>query len=66
MTHRRITIKTKDGERREIWAYNWKIWKERGAVRVRPAAGEPKHVGGGWYELADGSRVQGKAAAGLE
>lgn len=20
----------------------------------------PKHVGGGWYELSDGSRVQGK------
>lgn len=25
----------------------------------------PKHLGGGWYELADGSRVRGKQAAGL-
>lgn len=24
---------------------------------------EPKHTGGGWYELADGRRIQGKEAA---
>src|SRR5690606_5383921 len=24
---------------------------------------EPRHVGGGWYELADGRRVRGKEAA---
>lgn len=24
---------------------------------------EPEYMGGGWYELPDGSRVQGKAAA---
>jgi len=23
----------------------------------------PKHVGGGWYELSDGTRVQGQDAA---
>lgn len=26
-------------------------------------AGEPRHVGGGWYELPDGRRVRGKEAA---
>ena len=24
---------------------------------------EPKHIGGGWYELPDGSRIQGRDAA---
>lgn len=24
---------------------------------------EPHHVGGGWYELPDGTRVQGRTAA---
>lgn len=24
---------------------------------------EPKHVGGGWYELPDGSRIKGKEEA---
>lgn len=27
------------------------------------APAEPKHVGGGWYELPGGRRVQGKQAA---
>jgi hypothetical protein len=26
---------------------------------------KPHHTGGGWYEMPDGSRVKGKAAAGL-
>ena len=26
-------------------------------------AGEPRHVGGGWYELPDGRRVRGRDAA---
>lgn len=26
---------------------------------------KPRHTGGGWYEMPDGSRVRGKAAAGL-
>ena len=26
-------------------------------------AGEPRHVGGGWYELPDGRRVRGLEAA---
>lgn len=37
-------------------------------VRMRkgkrqPAEAKPKHVGGGWYELPDGTRVRGKEAA---
>ena len=30
---------------------------------VKAAKAAPKHVGGGWYELPDGTRVQGKEAA---
>lgn len=56
-----------EGEHREINALNWHIWKRRGAKAVRvPKAAEPKHVGGGVYEMPDGSRVRGKEAAGLE
>lgn len=28
-----------------------------------PEGFEPQHIGGGFYELSDGSRVQGKKAA---
>lgn len=24
---------------------------------------DPRHIGGGWYELSDGSRIQGKGKA---
>lgn len=27
------------------------------------SSGRPTHVGGGWYELSDGTRVQGHDAA---
>jgi len=27
------------------------------------SSGRPTHAGGGWYELSDGTRVQGKVAA---
>ncbi len=27
------------------------------------SSGLPTHMGGGWYELSDGTRVQGKDAA---
>lgn len=73
-----VWIKTKDDETREIPAANWNIWKRRGAKRVAPPKVEravkgktveravsPKHVGGGWYEMPDGSRVRGREAAGL-
>ena len=30
---------------------------------TKPASKIPKHVGGGWYELPDGERVQGKENA---
>lgn len=33
------------------------------APPVEPEQKEPKHVGGGWYELPDGSRIKGKEEA---
>lgn len=35
---------------------------ENGYIEKKESA-YPKHVGGGWYELADGSKVQGKDEA---
>lgn len=35
----------------------------RPVERAAEVSAEPKHVGGGWYELPNGERVQGKAAA---
>lgn len=64
-----------DGKKQKIPGSNWASWKRRGAKRCKPPnleravkpEGEraiyPKHVGGGWYELPDGSRVQGKEDA---
>lgn len=33
------------------------------ASTVAVESSGPTHVGGGWYELSDGTRVQGKDAA---
>ncbi len=33
------------------------------AVEVKKESATPKHVGGGWYELPNGERVQGKENA---
>lgn len=33
------------------------------AVRTPPETATPRHVGGGWYELPSGERVQGRAEA---
>ena len=44
--------------------HNWResFTPEEAAKKPAPKAA-PKHVGGGWYELPDGTRVQGKEAA---
>ena len=36
---------------------------EPAGAHVSCAESEPKHVGGGWYELPDGRRVRGKEQA---
>jgi len=39
-------------------------WPPKGAPEASAeSATEPKHVGGGWYELPDGRRIRGKDAA---
>ena len=35
------------------------------AVMSVPETADIKHIGSGWYELPDGSKVRGKKAAGL-
>lgn len=35
-------------------------WPPKQQIEV---AGEPKHIGGGWYELPDGQRIRGKETA---
>lgn len=54
-----------EGEKQSIHAVNWRIWKRRGARKCKPPA-EPVYIGGGMYELPDGTRVRGKEAAGAE
>ena len=47
----------------------WRHHKKEKPVRVEPVFVDeeveqyPKHVGGGWYELSNGERVQGKEEA---
>lgn len=36
---------------------------EEPPIEAVESSGRPTHVGGGWYELSDGTRVQGKVAA---
>ena len=49
--------------------HNWRESFSPEEAAKKPAAEKPaakaapKHVGGGWYELPDGTRVQGKEAA---
>lgn len=37
--------------------------QEKGYLEADKADNYPKHTGGGWYELSDGSKVQGKKEA---
>ena len=39
------------------------IEAEEAAPTVAVESSGPMHMGGGWYELSDGTRVQGKDAA---
>ena len=44
----------------------WRHHKKEKPVREEPVSVKeqfPKHVGGGWYELSNGERVQGKDEA---
>ena len=47
----------------------WRHHKKKEPVHVEPVSVDeeteqyPKHVGGGWYELSNGERVQGKEEA---
>ena len=47
----------------------WRHHKKEEPVHVEPVSVDeeveqfPKHVGGGWYELSNGERVQGKDEA---
>ena len=46
----------------------WRHHKKEEPVHVEPVSVDeveqfPKHVGGGWYELSNGERVQGKEEA---
>ena len=47
----------------------WRHHKKEKPVHVEPVSVDeevkqfPKHVGGGWYELSNGERVQGKEEA---
>ena len=47
----------------------WRHHKKEEPVHVEPVFVDeeveqyPKHVGGGWYELSNGERVQGKEEA---
>ena len=47
----------------------WRHHKKKEPVHVEPVFVDeeveqfPKHVGGGWYELSNGERVQGKEEA---
>lgn len=48
----------------------WRHHKKEKPVHVEPVFVDeevkqdfPKHVGGGWYELSNGERVQGKEEA---
>jgi hypothetical protein len=36
---------------------------QRAGASSKSAGASPTHLGGGWYELSDGSRVRGKDAA---
>lgn len=33
------------------------------AIKLVESSKHPKHTGGGWYELSDGSKIQGKEEA---
>ena len=47
----------------------WRHHKKEKPVHIEPVCVDeevkqyPKHVGGGWYELSNGERVQGKEEA---
>ena len=48
-----------------LWRHHKPKTKKKRAEpkKVEPSITFPKHVGGGWYELSNGKRVQGKEEA---
>jgi hypothetical protein len=50
--------------RRQVKALSRAGWRLLSSIDdPQPPTEEPTHIGGGWYELPDGSHVQGRDAA---
>ncbi len=62
----RTVVNTFDSKRAAIVRIKkGKKVKDEALTKAVEAQAQPKHTGGGWYLMPDGTKVKGKKAAGL-